>query len=81
MTWDLPSLTAGSITNSDVTVPGARHREFAGASLDISSIAFVPDCHVWSTSSVRVTARNVSASMADLAAVPLSVWVVKRPLP
>jgi len=36
------------------------------------------DCHVWSNNSVRVTARNVSASTLDLAAAPLSVQVMKR---
>jgi hypothetical protein len=29
----------------DVTVPGARRGDFADASLDTSSIAFVLDCH------------------------------------
>ena len=72
-TWDLPSLTAGATANIDVTVAGARRGDFADASLDTSSIAFVLDCHVWSNNSVRVTARNISASTVDLAAAPLSV--------
>ncbi len=80
-TWDLPSLTAGATANIDVTVAGARRGDFADASLDTSSIAFVLDCHVWSNNSVRVTARNVSASTVDLAAAPLSVQVVKRRVP
>jgi hypothetical protein len=80
-TWDLPSLTAGSTANIDVTVPGARRGDFADASLDTSSIAFVLDCHVWSNNSVRVTARNVSASTVDLAVAALSVQVVKRRVP
>jgi hypothetical protein len=80
-TWDLPSLTAGSTANIDVTVPGARRGDFADASLETSSIAFVLDCHVWSNNSVRVTARNVSASTMDLAAAALSVQVVKRRVP
>jgi hypothetical protein len=79
--WDLPSLTAGSTANIDVTVPGARRGDFADASLDTSSIAFVLDCHVWSNNSVRVTARNVSASTVDLAAAALSVQVTKRRVP
>jgi hypothetical protein len=79
-TWDLPSLTAGATANIDVTVPGARRGDFADASLDTSSIAFVLDCHVWSNNSVRVTARNVSASTVDLAAAPLAVQVTKRRL-
>lgn len=80
-TWDLPSLTAGSTANIDVTVQGARRGHFADASLDSSSIAFVVDCHVWSNNSVRVTARNVSASTVDLAAAVLSVQVAKRRIP
>jgi hypothetical protein len=80
-TWDLPSLTAGSTANIDVTVPGARRGDFANASLDTSSIAFVLDCHVWSNNSVRVTARNVSASTVDLASAALSVQVTKRRVP
>jgi hypothetical protein len=76
--WDLPSLAPGATANVDVTVPGARRGDFADASLDTSSIAFVLDCHVWSNNSVRVTARNVSASTVDLAAVPLTVQVTKR---
>jgi hypothetical protein len=80
-TWDLPSLVAGATANIDVTVPGARRGDFADASLDTSSIAFVLDCHVWSNNSVRVTGRNVSASTVELAAAALSVQVVKRRLP
>ncbi|RAI57061.1 pectate lyase family protein [Roseicella frigidaeris] len=79
--WDLPSLGPGATANVDITVPGARRGDFADASLDTSSIAFVLDCHVWSNNSVRVTARNVSASTVDLAAAPLAVQVVKRRLP
>ncbi|WP_431266898.1 hypothetical protein [Dankookia sp. P2] len=77
-TWDLPSVGPGATANVDVTVHGAWRGDFADASLDTSSIAFVLDCHVRSNDKVRVTARNVSASMADLAAVPLSVNVLKR---
>ena len=76
--WDLPSLAAAATANIDVTVPGARRGDFADASLDTSSIAFVLDCHVWLNHSVRVTARNVSASTVDLASAALSVRVVKR---
>jgi hypothetical protein len=36
---------------------------------------------VWSNNSVRVTARNVSASTVDLAAAVLSVQVAKRRIP
>ena len=77
-TWDLPSLVAGATANIDVTAAGARRGDFADASLDTSSIAFVLDCHVWSNNSVRATARNVSASTVDLASAALSVQVVKR---
>jgi hypothetical protein len=77
-TWDLPSLTAGATANIDVTVPGARRGDFADASLDTSSIAFVLDCHVWSNNSLRVPARNVSASTVDLAAARLSVQMVNQ---
>lgn len=80
-TGDLPSLTAGATANIDVTVPVERRGKFADASLDTSSIAFVSDCHVWSNDSLRVTARNVSASTVDLAAVALSVQVVKWRVP
>jgi hypothetical protein len=79
--WNLPSLGPGATANVDVTVPGARRGDFADASLDTSSIAFVLDCHVWSNNSVRVTARNVSASTVDLAAAPLAVQVTKRRVP
>jgi hypothetical protein len=57
-------------------VPGARRGDFADASLD-TSIAFVLDCHVWSNNSLRVPARNASASTVDLAAAALAVQVVK----
>jgi hypothetical protein len=79
--WDLPSLGPGATANIDVTVPGARRGDFAGASLNTGSIAFVLDCHVWSDDKVRVTARNVSASVVDLAAAPLAVQVVKCRMP
>jgi len=71
----------GATANVDVSVPGARRGDFADPSLDTSSIAFVLDCHVWSNSSVRVTAGNVSASTVDLAAAALALHVVKRRLP
>jgi hypothetical protein len=79
--WDLPSLAPGATANVDVMVAGARRGDFAYASLDTSSIAFVLDCHVWSNNSVRVTAQNVSASTVDLAAGPLSVQLMKRRAP
>jgi hypothetical protein len=79
--WDLPSMPPGATSITDVTVPGARRRDFADASLDTSSIAFVLDCHVWSHDKVRVTARNVSASTVDLAAAALSSQVTKRRVP
>ena len=40
-TWDLPSLTAGATANIDVTVAGARRRDFADASLDTSSMGLL----------------------------------------
>ena len=76
--WDLPSMPPGATTNADVTVPGARRGDFADASLDTSSIAFVLDCHVWSNDKVRVTVRNVSLSTVDLPAAALHVQVMKR---
>jgi hypothetical protein len=79
--WDLPSLGPGATANVNVTVPGARRGDFADASLDTGSIAFVLDCHVPSNNSVRVTARNVSAAMVDLVAAPLAVQEVRRWLP
>jgi hypothetical protein len=79
--WHLPSLDPGATAKIDVNVPGARRGHFADASLDTSSIAFVVDCHVWSNNSVRVTARNVSASTVDLVATALSVQVTKRRAP
>ncbi|MFO0448705.1 MAG: hypothetical protein ACK52I_08585 [Pseudomonadota bacterium] len=80
-TWDLPSLGPGATANVNFTVTGARRGAFADASIDTSSITFVFDCHVWSNNSVRVTARNVSASTVDLAVAPLSLQVVKRRVP
>lgn len=65
---DLPSLGPGATANVDVTVLGARRGDFADASLDTSSTAFVLDCHVWPNDKVRVTARNVSASTVHLTA-------------
>ncbi|MGG5811847.1 hypothetical protein [Falsiroseomonas sp. CW058] len=55
---NLPGLGPGATANVDVMVPGARRGDFADASLDTSSIAFVVDCHVWSNDKVRVTARR-----------------------
>lgn len=68
--WNLPSLASGATANVDVAVPSVRRGDFADASLDTSSIAFVLDCHVCSNDQVRVTARNISASTVDLAAAP-----------
>jgi hypothetical protein len=76
--WDLPSMPPGTTSNADVTVPGARRGNFADASLDASSIAFVLDCRVWSNNKVRVSAQNVSLSSVELPAAALHVQVVKR---
>lgn len=77
----MPRLGPSATANVDITVPSARRGDFADASLDTSSIAFVLDCHVWINNSVRVTARNVSASTAELATAPLTVQVVKWRVP
>jgi hypothetical protein len=76
-TWDVPRLVAGATASIDATVPGARRGDFADTSLDKSSIAFMFDCHVSSSNSVRVTVRNLSASTGDVAAAPLVVQVTK----
>ena len=78
VSWDLPYLRPRVVEIAVVAVPGARRRDFANASLDNSSIAFVVDCHVLSTDKVRVTVGNVSLSTADLQAVRLSLLVVER---
>ena len=78
ISWDLSNLGPGATPDADVTVPGARRGDFADASLDTSSIAFVLDCHVWSNDKVGVTARNVSLSTVDLPAAAPHVQVVKR---
>jgi hypothetical protein len=78
ISWDLPNLGPGAVANVDVAVPGARRGDFADASLDTSSIAFILDCHVWSNDKVRVTARNVSLSTVDLPVAGLSVQMVRR---
>jgi hypothetical protein len=80
-TSDTPSTAAGPMGNVDVTVPGARPGDFADASVDTRSIAFVLGCHVWSNDLVRVTAWNVSASKVDLAAAPLVLQVTNRRIP
>jgi hypothetical protein len=60
-------------------VPGARRGgDFADASLDTSSAAFVLDCHVWSNDKVRLPARNGSLSTVNLPAAALHGQVVKR---
>jgi hypothetical protein len=56
--------------------PWRNRDNFADASLDNSSIAFVLDCHVWQNNNVRMTARNVSASTVGLAAAPLPLEVM-----
>lgn len=79
--WDLPSLGRDTTAKVDVAVSGARRGDFADASLDTSSIAFVLDGHLCSNNSVRVRMRNVSASMMGLAAVSLTAKVVTRQVP
>jgi hypothetical protein len=64
--------------NVDFAAAGERRDDFAGASLNTSSIAFVLYWHVLFNNRLRVTARSVSASPVDLAAAPLSVQVATR---
>ncbi len=81
VSWDLPSLAPGATALLDVTVNGARAGDLAQASL-VSSTRFIElDAAVWSNNTVRVMARNISAATFDLAAVTLSVGVVKRRVP
>ena len=81
VSWDLPSLAPGATSLLDVTVNGARAGDLAQASL-VSSTRFIElDAAVWSNNTVRVMARNISGATFDLAAVTLSVGVVKRRMP
>ena len=81
VSWDLPSLAPGATALIDVTVNGARAGDLAQASL-VSSTRFIElDAAVWSNNTVRVMARNISGATFDLAAVTLSVGVVKRRMP
>ncbi len=79
--WDLPSLTAGSTSLLDVTVPGARPGDLALASLESSTRFIEISAFVWSNNTVRVLARNISGSTFDLASEQLSVSVMKRRVP
>ena len=67
-----------SARNQVGAMPGARRGDFADASLNTSSIAFVLDCHVWSNDKVRVAMQNVSLSTMDSPAAALHVQAVKR---
>ena len=53
----------------------------AAASLVSSTRVIELDAAVWSNNTVRVMARNISATTFDLAAATLSVQVVKRRVP
>ncbi|CAH0127443.1 hypothetical protein [Roseomonas sp. CECT 9278] len=78
---DLPSLGPGATANVDFTVNGAQAGALRQASL-VSSTRFIElDAAVWSTNTVRVMARNISAATFDLATATLSVEVVKRRVP
>jgi len=78
VSWDLPSLAPGATSLIDVTVSGARAGDLAQASL-VSATRFIElDAAVWSSNTVRVMARNISAATFDLAAATLSVGVAKR---
>ena len=71
-------ISAATSPQTGSLLSGIQQGDFADASLDTSSIAFVLDCHVWSNDKVRVTARNVSLSTVDLPAAGLHVQVTKR---
>ena len=79
--WDLPSLGAGATSLLDVSVPGARVGDMAGASLATSSRFIELDAAASSNNPVRVLARNVSNTTIDLGAATLSVQVTKRRVP
>lgn len=73
--WDLPSRAPGAEHLFDVTVTGARQGDLCSASL-VTSSRFVQGAgHVWTTSTVRVVARNVSRLSVDLPAATLAVEV------
>ena len=78
MSWDLPSLAPGATSLLDVTVNGARAGDLVQASLVPSTRFIELDAAVWSNNTMRVLARNISASTFDLAAATLSVGVAKR---
>jgi hypothetical protein len=78
VSWDLPSLAPGATSLLDVTVNGARAGDLVQASLVPSTRFIELDAAVWSNNTMRVLARNISASTFDLAAATLSVGVAKR---
>ena len=78
---DLPNLAPGATALIDVTVNGAWAGDLAQASLVSSTPLIELDAAVWSNSTVRVMARNISAATFNLAAATLSVGVAKRRVP
>jgi hypothetical protein len=71
-------LAQGATALLDVTVNGARVGDLAQASL-VSSKRFIErDAELWSSNTVRMMARTISAATFDLAASTLLVGVNKR---
>ena len=81
VSWDRPNLAPGATSLINVTVSRLRQGGLASTSL-VSSTRFIGlDAAVWSISTVRAMARNISATTFNLAAVTLSVGVAKWRVP
>lgn len=77
-TYDAPSLVAGGVTVTTVTVIGAYFGDFATASLGLDISGIVVSAWVSSTNVVSVRLQNESAGTINLASTTISAMVIKR---
>lgn len=82
VSWNLPSLAPSITSLLDVTVADCQFGDLADAALASSTRFIELDATAWTTSTVRVRARNISPGVNfHLAAATLSVAVMKRQVP
>jgi hypothetical protein len=79
---NLPNLASGVTQLLDVTVTGCRQGDLTDAALASSTRFIELDAAAWANNTIRVMARNISATATfDLATATLFVAVAKRRAP
>lgn len=77
VTYDPPSLAAGAIAATDITVAGATLGDYVLVSFSLDLQLITLNAYVSATNAVKVTLHNITGGTIDLASGTLKVRVIK----